>query len=187
MATAARLKTNEELLAELDALPDEQRGEVIDGGLYVMARPTAAHQRVQSRLGATLDFGGPGDGDEWIVLPEVSVRFPSSEEVVPDLSGWRRARIINGLAENPLRVRPDWVCEILSDSTRKKDLGPKRRLYARQGVPHLWLIDPDTRVFEAFSLVAERWTLLGSWSDDDVAVGVDPWPMLTFDLARWWL
>lgn len=186
MSTTPRLKTNAALLEALDALPDEQRGEVIDGGLYVMARPSAAHQRVQSRLSARLDSGGPGDGD-WIILPEVSVRFGTSEEVVPDVSGWRRARVINALAENPPRVRPDWVCEILSDSTRKKDLGPKRRLCARQDVPYLWLIDPETHVFEAFTLLSGRWTLLGSWSDDEVAVGVEPFPELTFELTRWWL
>jgi len=36
MSTAARLKTNEELLLEVAALPSHQPGEVIDGSVFVM-------------------------------------------------------------------------------------------------------------------------------------------------------
>ncbi len=49
-------------------------------------------------------------------------------------------------------LAPDWVCEVLSASTRRLDLHGKRPIYAREGVPHLWLVDPADRALDAFEL-----------------------------------
>lgn len=188
MSTAPRLKTNAELLAEIAALPGDQSGEVIDGTAYVMGRPNLRHQSVEDGVITLMKKGGPGGrGGSWLIASEVSVRFPTDEEVVPDLSGWRRERFGERFDENPIRLRPDWVCEILSDSTRLKDLGPKRRLYSLQGVPHLWLIDPNAKVLEAFELIGTAWQLLGTWSESDTVRGLAPFPELMINLADWWL
>jgi len=153
-----------------------------------MGRPSAKHQAAEGEVFSQLKKGGPGGrSGGWVFLPEVSVRFPTDEEVVPDLSGWRRERVAGKLEENPMRVRHDWVCEILSDSTRLKDLGPKRKLYAEQGVPYLWLIDPHAHVLEAFQLVGNAWQLQGTWSEGDVIKGIEPFTDLTIHLADCWL
>lgn len=187
MSVALKKRSNAELLAEVERLPENMTGEVIDGELFVMGRPSLAHQHTLAELTYLTRKGGPGGPAGWLILPEVEIRFPSDDLLVPDLSGWRRERLAGHERENPVRVRPDWVCELLSDSTRVKDLGPKRQLYAREKVPHLWVIDPIAHIFEAFSLEAGRWVLLGMWADQAVTAGVDPFPELTLELGRWWL
>lgn len=186
MTVAPKRRSNAELLIEVERLPENMTGEVIDGELHVMGRPSIAHQNVETEVSADLRRSGGGPGG-WLIVPEVEVRFPTDELVVPDLSGWRRERIAGRESESPALVRADWVCEILSDSTRLKDLGPKRDLYARQGVPHLWVIDPLAHILEAFALERARWVLLGMWSEAQVAVGIEPFPDGRFELARWWL
>lgn len=69
---------------------------------------------------------------------------------MPDLAGWR----VENFSEHEqvaysghqdvayFTTAPDWVCEILSPSTRKLDRGRKRDIYAREGVSWLWLPDP---------------------------------------------
>lgn len=185
MTVALKKKSNLELLSEIERLPENMTGEVIGGELYVMGRPSGAHQNVEMEVGNDLRHGGGGSG--WLILAEVEVRFPSNELVVPDISGWRRERIAGSERQNPFTVRPDWVCEILSDSTRIKDLGPKRDLYGRQGVPHLWVIDPEAHILEAFALTNARWVLLGMWSEAQIATGIEPFPDARFELSRWWL
>ena len=59
-------------------------GEVIAGELYVMGRPSFAHQNVQAELNYLMRRGGGGGPTGWLILPEVEIRFPSSELVVPD-------------------------------------------------------------------------------------------------------
>ena len=42
---------------------------------------------------------------------------------------------------------PDWVLEVASPSTQRKDLDDKRRKYAEMGVPEYWLFDPKGDVY----------------------------------------
>ncbi|MDE2911520.1 MAG: Uma2 family endonuclease [Paracoccaceae bacterium] len=63
-------------------------------------------------------------------------------------------------------ITPDWVCEVLSPSTRRLDQGEKRDLYAREGVGHLWFIGPDARTLEDFELREEHWLLLATLASD---------------------
>ena len=57
-------------------------------------------------------------------------------------------------------LAPDWVCEVLSASTRKVDLHEKRPIYAREGVCWLWLVDPIDRTLEVFELHDGQWLLI---------------------------
>lgn len=189
MSTVHRRKSNLELLGELDALPENMTGELIDGDLFVMGRPSPAHQQAESELRSELTRGGPRGPPPggWYFQQEVEIRFNTNETVVPDVVGWRTERISGHRNDNPILITPDWVCEILSESTRRKDLGPKRALYARQGVGHLWLVDPASQVLEAFVHEKGRWSLLGTWSGDTIATGIAPFETMHFELATWWL
>ena len=67
-------------------------------------------------------------------------------------------------------------------STRKLDLHEKRPVYAREGVPHLWLVDPADRTFEAFELRDGHWVLVASAKEDD-PVSIRSFDAVTFSLA----
>jgi Uma2 family endonuclease len=151
----------------LDA-PEHLVAEVLDGELLLMSRPRRQHAHGASRLGVVLggpfDFGVGGPGG-WIFLDEPELHLgPRPDIVVPDLAGWRRERIPSDfLAENaPAHVEqaPDWVCEVLSDSTEATDRGTKMRIYRREGVGHLWLLDARRRTLEVWKLDGERWRRL---------------------------
>ncbi len=84
-----------------------------------------------------------------------------------------------------MTVSPDWLCEILSGSTEKRDRTLKMDIYAEAGVPYMWLIDPRLQVLEAFELKDARWTKIGNWnSADDVRVA--PFDAISFSLADLW-
>lgn len=188
MSTALKKKSNLELLEQASKLEHPLCGEVIDGELFVMGRPTFGHMNVEGEVFMDLRRGSSGPPPPgWIFIQEVEVRFlATNEQAVPDISGWRTERVESHLKENPITVTPNWVCEVLSESTRRKDLGKKRDLYARHGVPHLWIIDPDARVLEAFALSGATWMLQGTWTEDAVVSGLAPFPEQSFQLARWW-
>ena len=59
----------------------------------------------------------------------------------PDLAGWRRERMPTMPSERPVALRPDWLCEIVSDSNRATDTVTKLRRYHQAGVPHYWILD----------------------------------------------
>ena len=74
---------------------------------------------------------------------------------------------------------------MLSPSTREVDLVEKRPLYAREGVTHLWLIEPSDRILEAFELHDGQWVLSASAKDDD-PVSNRPFDAITFSLGDLW-
>ena len=101
--------------------------------------------------------------------------------VVPDLAGWRRETMPEYPDGAFFTIAPDWVCEVLSPSTRRLDLSETRAIDARDGVWPLWFVDPDARTLEAFELRDEQWLLLATLADD-APVSLPPFDAITFPL-----
>jgi Uma2 family endonuclease len=173
----------------LDA-PPQMVAQIVGGALHLHARPAYRHGRAHFVLGRVL--GGPFDIDPdgpggWLMTTEPELHL-GGDVLVPDLAGWRRERLpeVADDADPPwFDVAPDWACEVLSPCTRKLDLTGKREAYAREGVAHLWLIDPPARTLEAFVLRDGAWTLLAALKDDD-PVRLAPFDAIEFPLAALW-
>ncbi len=137
----------------LDA-PPHRVAEVIAGTLHIHPWPAARHAWASSRLRGSLDgpfnpgTGGPGG---WWIIDEPELHL-GEDIVVPDLAVWRRETMPEYPDAAYFTVAPNWVCEVLSPSTRRLDQGEKRDLYDREDVRHLWFVDPDARTLEAFEL-----------------------------------
>ena len=82
-------------------------------------------------------------------------------------------------------LAPDWVCEVLSPSTVQMDRARKLGIYAREGVPHAWLVDPLARTLEVLRLENGRWSLLGTHVGDEV-VRVEPFVEIELELQLLW-
>jgi len=83
-------------------------------------------------------------------------------------------------------LAPDWVCEIQSPSTARRDRILKMPRYARAGVGHVWLVSPTARLLEVYRLHEGRWLLLGAF-DGTEPVRAEPFEAVELELAGWWL
>ena len=138
---------------DLVRVPENFVAEMFDGELYASPRPALPHTRAAGvllgKLGGSFDFGdGPGG---WLLLVEPELHF-GNDVLVPDLAGWRRERLPSTPNEPYLTLAPDWICEVLSPSTEYIDRRKKLRIYAREGVPHAWLVDPLRQSLEVLAL-----------------------------------
>lgn len=169
-------------------IPENMIGEILSGELIVTPRPAARHMHVTTILGEEIGppyrrgRGGPGG---WIFLIEVEIKL-GEDIVVPDLAGWRRERFPTEQEHNWIPIAPDWVCEVLSPSTVRTDKVRKMPLYARHNVGHIWLIDPANLTLDAFRLESGRWSLLGSFSENDT-VRIDPFQEIEIHLGDLWM
>lgn len=172
--------------------PVDKVAEIIDGRLYTHPQPAAPHVLATSVLGGSLfqTFSkGEDDPDGWWILDEPELHFGEGldlEVLVPDLGGWRTQRMPVYPEAAYFTLRPDWVCEALSPSTRHLDLGHKRDAYAREGIPWLWLIDPAERTLEAQELSDQGQWLVYATLQDDAIVSLPPFEHISFPLARLW-
>ena len=127
------------------ALPDERRVELIDGVFYDMSAPTVSHQLIAGEIHRVIanyihDHKGPcvpaiapcdvqlDCDDKTILQPDVFITC--------DRSKFHNARLFGA---------PDFIIEILSPSTRKKDLFIKLNKYQNAGVKEYWVVDLKNR------------------------------------------
>lgn len=142
------LPPREPRIEDLLAMPDEQRfHEFYDGELVRRATPSGEHGDAQAAVTTHLRqafhkrSGSDGKGGWWI-LTEVEVALGSGVIVRPDVVGWRRENAPERPSGFPVQLRPDWVCEIVSEAKPSVDTVKKARIYHRAGIPHYWLVDP---------------------------------------------
>ncbi|RKG62179.1 Uma2 family endonuclease [Corallococcus sp. AB011P] len=187
MAYGAKPLGGPATLADIEALPEGVVGEIIDGTLYTHARPRAGHMDLMGALieGLRGPFqrgqNGPGG---WWVLVEPGIQVEGAPEFSPDLAGWRRERV-PVLPGGRCKIAPDWVCEILSPSTRAYDQRIKRPFYARIGVQHLWFIDLEVRTLTVSELHDGRWVEMGVYGEDDI-IRAAPFDAIELRLGEWW-
>ncbi len=81
---------------------------------------------------------------------------------------------------------PDWVCEVLSPSTSRLDRGPKRAAYLREGVNHLWFVDPAARTLEVFRAEKGGWRVVATHVDQEI-VRAEPFDAVPLELASLWV
>ena len=139
-------KQGEYTIEDYYALPDEQRVELIDGVFYDMASPLSVHQLIggkiyqilgayiQRKKGMGLPFISPTDvqldcDDKTMVQPDVFV--------VCDRDKITRKGIYGA---------PDFVVEVLSKATKKKDMYIKLMKYLNAGVKEYWMVDPEKKI-----------------------------------------
>jgi Uma2 family endonuclease len=170
----------------LDA-PPHKVAEIIAGELRLSPRPAAPHAVVSSTLGGELvpPFGnGRGGPGGWTIFDEPELHF-ADEVLVPDLAGWRDARLPFVPDVPFFTLAPDWICEVLSKSTEKSDRVEKMPSYAEAGVGFAWLIAPRLRTLEAFRLHEGKWLTIGVFKDGDRA-RIEPFEAIELDLAVLW-
>lgn len=122
---------------DLLKLPDDgRRFELVDGVLLVSPVPVPVHQRAVTRLGVLLHSGCP-DGLE-VFCPSVAWRISKHTIFEPDALVVRPSELFDrGLDGTPLLA-----IEVLSPSTKLRDLGLKRRAYEEAGLPWYWIVNP---------------------------------------------
>jgi len=186
MALAAHTHSVPATLHDLDDLPEEVVGHLVDGELIVHPRPEPPHVEAASELGWMLvgpfrhGINGPGG---WVILDEPKILF-GSQLLVPDLAGWRKERF-QKIRKGPYTVAPDWVCEILSFSTRRFDRSTKLPIYARAGVRHAWILDPDAQTLEVLRLHEGHW-LIADVFEGACKVRAEPFEAIELDLSLVW-
>jgi Uma2 family endonuclease len=182
-APARRPTTYDDLLA----VPDHLVAEILDGELHTSPRPGPRHAVASTGLVGDLigpyDRGRGGPGGWWILAePELHL---ASDVAVPDLAGWLRTRLPVMPGEAFFTLAPDWVCETVSPSTERIDRGKKMAIYAREGIPHLWLVNPIAETLEAYRLDHGRWLLLVTHAGD-LAARIEPFDAVEIELWRLW-
>ena len=172
---------------DLEALPPNVVGQIAFGVMHAHPRPAVPHALAASAIGEELGppfkrgRGGPGG---WLILHEPELHL-AEDVLVPDLAGWRRERMPEAPRTAAISLGPDWVCEVLSPSTTGFDRGDKLKVYVREKVAHVWLVDPAAQTVEILLLDGPTYRMHEVHSGDAKA-RVVPFDAIELDLAILW-
>lgn len=148
----------------------EEMVELIKGKIYRMSpAPRVVHQAISRNLeieiGSFLKgkkcliYNAPID----VVLPIANKKRNKATTVVqPDICVICDPIIVEDKA---IFGVPNWIIEILSQSTAKKDMNEKYQVYEEAGVGEYWMVSPEYQTVEVFLLENGKYSrkaLLGS-------------------------
>ena len=148
-------RQGEYTIEDCDKLPEDVRTELIDGVIYYMSAPTIAHQAIAGYVHAKLFSHITSKGGRCLpVISPVDVELDRDDKtrVQPDvLIVCDRNKIINRCVYGA----PDFILEVLSPSTKKKDMFLKLKKYEAAGVREYWMIDPDKKKLLVYNFAQE--------------------------------
>jgi len=137
------LKTETYTIDDIYALPDGQRAELIDGVIYDMAPPNIKHQRISNYLSTEISLyirAKKGSCEVFTAPFAVFLNANNKTYVEPDISViCDKTKLEN---EKGCMGAPDWIIEIVSQSTKRMDYGLKLFKYCNSGVREYWIVDP---------------------------------------------
>jgi Uma2 family endonuclease len=137
--------------------PDSERWGLIEGHAWAMSpAPLRAHQKLSMRSSGWINSFLEGKPCEIYAAP-FDVLFPEADEGNDEVATVVQPDVVvicdkSKLTKSGARGAPDWVIEILSPRTAKKDFETKFHLYERHGVREYWIVDPGAAAIHAWRL-----------------------------------
>ena len=167
MASMANTRTRlARTVADYEALPDDVRAELMGGELYVTPAPELRHQEVIGQLFMVLKTHADLHAAGRVVLSPMDVHLPTGDVVQPDLIFVAREH--EHICQRWIHGAPDLLIEVLSRFNAERDLVVKRDLYARNGVPAYWIVDPMERSIQLLRLEGDTYAPEGYFHGDAV-------------------
>lgn len=164
-------KQGEYTVADYYAWPEDERIELIDGVIYDMAAPSYEHQDIIGELGYLLKkHVKEHKGKCKIIAAPVDVQLDCDNKtmVQPDIMVICNKDIIT---RKNLFGAPDLIMEVLSKSTRKKDMGIKLAKYINANVREYWIIDLEKERVIVYDIEHDIQTTVYTF-ENEVPVGI---------------
>lgn len=147
------------------ALPDEIRVELIDGVIYYMTAPTLPHQIIAGEVYRQLwDCVEEHDEECFPLISPINVQLDRDDRtmVQPDVAIVCDKELIT---KKVIYGAPEFVLEVLSPSTRKKDQLIKLNKYLNAGCKEFWIVDPDKEKIMVYDFTSDDWPDIYSFED----------------------
>jgi Uma2 family endonuclease len=142
-----------------DEMTDEQKVEFIDGEIIMHSPAMSRHLRAKLNLAILMD--------SYVIRHELGIVYDEKclcvfprNDYEPDVVFFgpeKSSTIVPRTMKFPI---PDFVAEVLSDSTERRDRGVKFEDYEAHGVAEYWIIDADAEIVEQYAIVNDQFQLI---------------------------
>ncbi|MBO5610364.1 MAG: Uma2 family endonuclease [Eubacterium sp.] len=160
-------KSGSYTVKDYESLPDDIKVELIDGYFYDMASPSKIHQTILIEMLFQLKSQvakNKGKCKVYIAPSDVQLDDDENTIVQPDLFILCKKDMIKDVKRT--HGAPEFIVEVLSDATRRKDMTLKINKYMNAGVKEYWIVDPDKHYIIKY--VFDNMEMANIYTFDDV-------------------
>ena len=134
-----------------DEIEPHEKGEFINGEKIMHSPARHAHNHVSALIVRILSTYASAHSNGVVVYEKALCGF-SRNDYEPDIAWFGPDKTGLLAPETTIYPIPDFIIEILSPSSEKRDRGVKLEDYAAHGVPEYWIVDADKRTIEQYLL-----------------------------------
>jgi Uma2 family endonuclease len=162
-----KIKEEKTKLAEfLNLIHENIKAEFINGEIVMHSPVMKRHWLASSKLSFfilqhVLDHKLGEVGIEKVMIDCTRNKYE------PDIVFFKSEKASHFAQDQLLFPPPDFIVEILSDSTRQNDYHIKFQDYAAHGVSEYWIVDPEIQTIEQFQLQGNQFELVHRFKHDD--------------------
>ena len=171
-----RKYTAEEFFEFTENTPENERYELIDGRIYLMASPNVNHQRIIRKILRKLEDYLEGKTCEPFMSPLDVVLFEKDKKNDKSQNVFQPDVFVvcdpNKISEKRINGAPDFVAEIVSPSSETHDYLRKFKVYFKYGVKEYWIVNPMTKQIHVYINIDDEEDYKTYTFDDTIKVSI---------------
>ena len=150
-----------------EEVKEEFKAEFINGEIIIHSPVKVKHSLASDLLNRLLGFYVDYHQLGKVFHEKVMISL-SRNDFKPDICFFSQEKFKNLKKDQWQLPTPDFIVEVLSDSTEKIDRGVKFDDYAEHGVQEYWLVDPDEQNIEQYILKDKKYELFFKANDGNI-------------------
>lgn len=139
-------------------ISDQEKAEFINGEVIMHSPASKLHGDILKNLSRIITFYVDHHNLGWVGVEKMMISL-SRNDYEPDLIFFKSERSYEFKSSQMKFPAPDFIVEILSNSTKVRDRGIKFSDYAAHGIKEYWIIDPEMSSVEKYYLINEDFEL----------------------------
>jgi Uma2 family endonuclease len=141
-----------------DWVTPDMKAEFIDGEIIVHSPVRKKHNAITGWLYSLLNVYVMKHDLGFVGIEKIMTRFERND-YEPDIVFFGKEKAGTLEDDQTIFPVPDFIVEVISDSTEARDRGVKFLDYALHGVGEYWIIDPETETVEQYLLQEGEYVL----------------------------
>jgi Uma2 family endonuclease len=132
--------------------------ELLNGHIVKKQAPSPQHQEAVENINWFLSSFVREKGLGKIYTSPIDVFFDKYNNTQPDILFIKKERLFI-VTPDGIHGQPDLIVEVLSPSTYRNDRVAKMKLHCQFGVSEYWIVDPNNKAIEVYSLENDAYTI----------------------------
>jgi len=153
-----------------EQITEDDKAEFINGEVIMHSPAKNIHVAISTRLATLLNHFVSMNDSGFVGIEKLMTEF-TRNSYEPDICFYSKEKAIHFSDDQLLHPIPDFIVEILSPSTSKKDRTIKLFKYKQHGVKEYWIVDPTDNTITVFMLENGKYDT-NAYSDDDDLIPV---------------